>query len=113
MASSVGDLSGMASITLSDKAIKAAVKAAGESGKPGTVNDGGGLSLICRPGGAGWWRLRYWIDSRENRLSLGTYPDVSLADARRRCDEARKLIAVGTGPERVTQGRESRSQSPA
>jgi len=87
-----------ASSTLSDKAVKAAIKAAGESGKPATVNDGGGLSLICRPDGVGWWRLRYWIDSRENRLSLGTYPDVALADARRRRDEARKLIATGTDP---------------
>lgn len=88
---------------LSDKAIRAALKAAGDTGKPATVNDGGGLSLICRPDGAGWWRLRYWIASAsratpENRLSLGTYPEVSLADARRRRDDARKLIAAGTDP---------------
>ena len=87
-----------ASSTLSDKAIKAAIKKAGLTGKPATVNDGGGLSLICRPDGVGWWRLRYWIASRENRLSLGTYPEVSLADARVRRDDARKLIAAGTDP---------------
>jgi integrase len=83
---------------LSDKAIKAAIKAAGAGGKPSTLNDGGGLSLICRPDDVGWWRLRYWMASRENRLSLGTYPDVSLADARARRDEARKLIAAGVDP---------------
>ena len=87
-----------ASNTLSDKAIKAAIKAAGDTGKPKTVNDGGGTSLICRPDGGGWWRLRYWVASRENRLSLGTYPEVSLADARKRRDDARKLIAAGTDP---------------
>lgn len=84
--------------TLSEKTIRAALKAAGGSGKPTTINDGGGLSLICRTDGAGWWRLRYWITSRENRLSLGTYPAVTLADARRRRDDARKLIAAGTDP---------------
>ena len=90
-----------ASNTLSDKAIKAAIKGAGDTGKPATINDGGGLLLICRPDGVGWWRLRYWIASRENRLSLGTYPDVSLADARGRRDDARKLIAAGTDPSDV------------
>ena len=84
--------------TLSDKAIKAALKKANVAGEPSTINDGDGLSLIARPDGAGWWRLRYWLASRENRLSLGTYPEVSLADARKRRDEARRLVAAGTDP---------------
>ncbi|HOX67487.1 MAG TPA: integrase arm-type DNA-binding domain-containing protein [Burkholderiaceae bacterium] len=88
----------MATNILSDKTIRAALKKATEAGKPSTINDGDGLSLIARPDGAGWWRLRYWLDSRENRLSLGTYPDVSLADARGRRDAARKQIAAGTDP---------------
>ena len=88
----------MAANTLSDKAVRAALKKTIEAGKPSTINDGDGLTLIARPDGTGWWRLRYWISSRENRLSLGTYPDVSLADARGRRDEARKLIATGADP---------------
>jgi Arm DNA-binding domain len=84
--------------TLSDKAIKSAIKAALATSKPGTISDGGGLSLQVQPSGAGWWRLRYWIGSRENRLSLGTYPEVSLADARQRRIDARALIAAGTDP---------------
>lgn len=88
----------MATNTLSDKAIRAALKKATEAGKPSTINDGDGLSLIARPDGAGWWRLRYWLNSRENRLSLGTYRDVSLADARARRDAARKMIAAGIDP---------------
>ena len=54
--------------------------------------------LETRPTGAGWWRLRYWIGSREGMLSLGTYPEVSLKIARQRRDEARKLIAAGGDP---------------
>lgn len=87
----------MASNLLTDKAIRAALKKAASDG-PATLSDGDGLSLMARPDGGGWWRLRYWFDGRENRLSLGTYPAVSLADARVRRDEARRLIAAGTDP---------------
>lgn len=85
----------MAANTLSDKTVRAALKKATAAGKPNTINDGDGLTLIARPDGAGWWRLRYWLASRENRLSLGTYPEVSLADARGRRDAARRLVAAG------------------
>lgn len=88
----------MASNLLTDKTILSALKTAGEAGKPGTISDGEGLTLIVRPDGAGWWRLRYWLDGRENRLSLGTYPETGLRDARDKRDAARKLIAAGTDP---------------
>ena len=90
----------MASNLLTEKKILAALKKATEAGKPNSINDGEGLTLIARPdgGGVGWWRLRYWIDSRENRLSLGTYPETGLRDARDKRDEARKLIAAGGDP---------------
>lgn len=84
--------------TLTDKAIRAALKAAAVEGKSRKINDGGGLILEARPTGAGWWRLRYWRDSKEGMLSLGTYPEVSLKDARARRDEARKLVAAGGDP---------------
>jgi integrase len=87
-----------ASNLLSDKAIRSAVKRATEEGKARKISDGGGLVLDVRPTGAGWWRLRYWRDGREGMLSLGTYPTVSLADARGRRDEARKQIAAGADP---------------
>lgn len=83
---------------LTDKAIRAALKAAAIAGKSRKINDGGGLILEARPTGAGWWRLRYWRDSKEGMLSLGTYPEVSLKDARTRRDEARKLVAAGGDP---------------
>ena len=83
---------------LTDKTIKAALKAATEGGKARKLSDGAGLVLEARPTGAGWWRLRYWIDSKEGMLSLGTYPETGLRDARERRDEARKLIASGGDP---------------
>ena len=84
--------------TLSDKTIRAALKMAKECGEPETLNDGGGLSLLVQTSGAGWWRLRYWIDGRENRLSLGTYPETGLREAREQRDASKKLIATGTDP---------------
>lgn len=83
---------------LSDKAIRGALKAAAESGKARKVSDGGGLLLEARPTGAGWWRWRFWRDGKEGMLSLGTYPEVSLAQARQKRDEARKLAAAGADP---------------
>ena len=88
----------MASNLLTEKAIVSAIKKAGASGEAATIKDGEGLTLIARPDGTGWWRLRYWLSGRENRLSLGTYPDVPLKLARERRDGARKLIAAGTDP---------------
>lgn len=88
----------MASNLLTEKAILSALKKAGETGAPITIKDGDGLTLIARPDGVGWWRLRYWLDSRENRLSLGTYPETGLRAARDKRDAARKLIAAGTDP---------------
>lgn len=84
--------------TLTDKAIKAALKAAELAGKPKRISDGGGLYLEARPTGAGWWRLRYWSGGKEGMLSLGTYPDVSLKTARVRRDETRQSIAAGIDP---------------
>ena len=84
--------------TLTDKAIKAAIKAAGAAGNPKRISDGGGLYFEARPTGAGWWRLRYWSGGKEGMLSLGTYPDVPLKLARQRRDEARAQVAAGTDP---------------
>lgn len=84
--------------TLTDKAIKKALKDAGAAGKPKRVSDGGGLYFEARPTGAGWWRLRYFSGGKEGMLSLGTYPDVPLKLARERRDEARTGLAAGTDP---------------
>ena len=83
---------------LSDKAIRVALKAAVDAGKPRKISDGEGLHLEARPTGAGWWRLRYRFGGKEGMLSLGTYPEVGLALARQRRTDARELIAAGTDP---------------
>ncbi len=83
---------------LADKTIRATLKEAVQVGKPRKISDGGGLVLEARPTGAGWWRLRFWRDGKEGLLSLGTYPEVSLKDARRRRDDIRKLVAAGKEP---------------
>lgn len=80
---------------------------AARNAKPGPkaqkLFDGGGLYLEVAPSGGKWWRLKYRIDAKEKRMSLGTYPDVSLKEARERRDEARKLIASGVDPSQARQ----------
>lgn len=56
------------------------------------------MYLEVSPSGGKWWRLKYRIAGAEKRLSLGTYPDTSLKDAREKRDEARALIAQGIDP---------------
>ena len=87
-----------ASDTLTDKAVKAAIKSAVTAGKARRISDGGGLYLDARPSGSGWWRLRYWIGGKEGMVSLGTYPDTSLKVARERRDQAREQVASGIDP---------------
>lgn len=81
-------------MALSDTTIRKA-KAAD---KPQRLFDGGGLYLEIVPSGGKWWRLKYRFGGKEKRLSLGTYPDTGLADARERRDALRKLLAQGIDP---------------
>lgn len=81
--------------TLSEKAVQAAIKEAVVNDKPVKKSDGAGLVLEARPNAVGWWRLRFWRDGKEGMLSLGTYPEVSLKQARARRDELRKQMAAG------------------
>lgn len=68
--------------------------------KPIKLTDGGGLYLLLSPKGARWWRLDYRrpLTSKRNTLSLGTYPETSLAEARSRRDAARKQLGAGIDP---------------
>lgn len=82
---------------LSDTAIRKAKPA----DKPLRLFDGGGLYLEVSPAGGKLWRLKYRFGGKEKRLALGAYPDTSLADARDRRDDARKLLANGADPGEV------------
>lgn len=69
--------------------------------KPYTLSDGNGLSLLIEPNGSKGWRFRYRFDGKPKMLSLGTYPTISLADARQKRDDAKKLVAATINPSEV------------
>ncbi len=75
-----------------------AIRKAAPGDRPRKMADGGGLYLEIRPTGAKWWRLKYRHGGKEKRISLGVYPEVSLAMARARREEARALLADGIDP---------------
>jgi hypothetical protein len=79
---------------LTDTAIRNAKPAA----KPVKLADEKGLFLLIAPAGGKWWRLKYRFGGKEKLLSLGTYPDTSLKEARQKRDEARKLMEQGIDP---------------
>ena len=56
------------------------------------------MYLEISPAGGKWWRWKYRYGGKEKRLSLGTYPDTGLAEAREKRDVARKLLASGIDP---------------
>ncbi|WP_374086776.1 tyrosine-type recombinase/integrase [Methylomicrobium lacus] len=70
--------------------------------KPGDkdkrLNDGNGLYVLIKTTGAKWWRLDYTINGTRKTLSLGVFPATSLADARRKAEEARAKVANGVDP---------------
>lgn len=61
-------------------------------------SDGGGLHLRVEPRGSKLWRMQYTFGNKQKSLTFGKYPIVSLADARRKRDDAKKLIANGVDP---------------
>lgn len=76
----------------------AAIRRAKPSEKPQKLSDGGGLYLLLQPAGARYWRLKYRFGGKEKLLAVGVYPEVSLALARQRREDARKLLAKGIDP---------------
>ncbi|HHR6317728.1 TPA: tyrosine-type recombinase/integrase [Providencia alcalifaciens] len=62
------------------------------------LSDGGGLYLLVKTNGGRYWRLKYRIDGKEKLLAIGIYPTVTLADARRKRDDAKRLLADGIDP---------------
>ncbi|MDQ3197264.1 MAG: tyrosine-type recombinase/integrase [Burkholderiales bacterium] len=75
-----------------------AIRTAKPRDKPVKLFDGGGLFLMISPPGGKWWRLKYRFGGKEKLLSLGTYPEIGLKDARDRRDEARRLLAQEIDP---------------
>ncbi|WP_147196074.1 tyrosine-type recombinase/integrase [Pantoea sp. CCBC3-3-1] len=67
------------------------------------LSDGGGLYLLVNTNGSRYWRLKYRVAGKEKLLALGVYPDVSLADARAKRDEAKRTLAAAGDPGQVKQ----------
>ncbi|MEQ9464125.1 MAG: integrase arm-type DNA-binding domain-containing protein [Haliea sp.] len=74
------------------------VRQAKPGSKPRKLADGGGLFLLVQPNGGKCWRYKYRFAGKEKLLALGTYPDVSLAEARKQHQEARKKVSQGIDP---------------
>lgn len=66
-----------------------------------TLGYGQGLSLLIEPNGSKSWRFRYRFAGKPKMISLGVYPTLTLADARSRRDDARKLVAEGKNPSEI------------
>jgi len=66
--------------------------------KPYKLSDGGGLYLLVNPNGSRYWRLKYRIAGKEKLLALGVYPDITLAVARQKRADAKKVLAAGGDP---------------
>lgn len=74
------------------------IRALKPQARPYKVPDSGGLFLLVQPTGALLWRFRYKVFGVERKLSLGTFPEVSLQQARRLRDDARADIEEGGDP---------------
>ncbi|SBV93247.1 Integrase family protein [uncultured delta proteobacterium] len=77
---------------------EAKLRAIKVSGKVERFSDSGGLYLELSKAGGKLWRWKYRFDGKEKRLALGSYPDVSLAQAREKRDDARKVLKSGVDP---------------
>lgn len=71
--------------------------------KPYKLSDGGGLYLLVNPNGSRYWRMKYRYAGKEKLLSIGVYPDVTLAEARDKRTQAKRILAAGDDPSEVKQ----------
>ena len=83
------------------------IRRAKPSDSPRKLFDGRGLYLHVMPNGGRYWRFNYRSNGKQKTLALGVYPDVSLAKARARHEEAREQLADGIDPstEKQTSGK--------
>ena len=77
-----------------NKLYQKTIDAAKPGSEPYSIADGGGLVLFIRPGGERWWRFRYRYLGVPKMISLGIYPDTSLAEARVKLAAKRAMLAA-------------------
>ncbi|HBM3276833.1 tyrosine-type recombinase/integrase [Klebsiella oxytoca] len=74
------------------------VRSAKPQEKEYTLIDGDGMFLLIHPNGSKYWRFRFRFGGKQHLMAFGVYPETSLADARQKREEARKLVAAGIDP---------------
>ena len=81
-----------------DKLTESAVKEAKPTVKQFKLSDGGGLYLLVHSNGSKYWRFDFRFDGRQKSSSLGVWPEVSLAEARSKRNDAKSKIRDGVNP---------------
>jgi len=77
------------------------VQKAKSKDKPISLFDGGGLYLLVTPSGGKLWRFKYRFNNKEKKLAFGSYPEISLQNARQKREDARRLLANNVDPDAV------------
>jgi len=81
-----------------DKLTAVSIKQAKPAEKSYKLTDGGGMYLLVDPKGAKYWRLDYRFADKRKTLALGTYPEITLEEARKARDKARKQLKQDIDP---------------
>src|SRR5438105_3142206 len=83
-------------------------KAVEKKFQPGYYGDGGGLYLQVSPSGSKSWLFRYMLNRRRREMGLGSLLAVSLADARQKAADCRRLVANRIDPIEARDGERAR-----
>ena len=92
---------------------EAAIKHAKPEAKAYKMTAGQGMYLLVNPTGSKLWRLKYRFAGKEKTLSFGAYPDVTLAQARLKREQARQQIAEGIDPSELLKQQRQRIKAEA
>jgi integrase len=66
--------------------------------RPIKLSDGGGLYVLIKPNGSKLWRIAYRFGGKQKSLAIGSYPTVTLREAREKREEAKRLLANDIDP---------------
>ncbi len=81
-----------------NKLTESLVKEARPAARQFKLSDGGGLYLLVHSNGSKYWRFDFRFDGKQKSSSLGVWPEVTLAQARLKRNEAKRKISEGVNP---------------